>query len=185
MPPGVAVSEIARLTGMTTRTVYRDINALDEELGVPVLDEDAFREYRAAHALAPVLPVIRRLLVDGADDAGLVVAVGDAQAEWTEFRQALTDVGLAGAVKTSGAKGLHVFVPLKQLQALREKYGNAEWIWVWVDGQPITAAPLAANGGVIPATTAGNAYFGKLTFGAAGRHRINVYAGKHAGCTDG
>jgi proteasome accessory factor B len=33
---GVAVSEIAKLTGMTTRTVYRDINALDEELGVPV-----------------------------------------------------------------------------------------------------------------------------------------------------
>ena len=30
------MSEIARLTGMTTRTVYRDINALDEELGVPV-----------------------------------------------------------------------------------------------------------------------------------------------------
>ena len=41
------------------------------------LDEDAFRQYRAAHALAPVMPVIRRLLVDGADDAGLVVAVGD------------------------------------------------------------------------------------------------------------
>jgi proteasome accessory factor B len=33
---GVAVAEIAKLTGMTTRTVYRDINALDEELGVPV-----------------------------------------------------------------------------------------------------------------------------------------------------
>jgi predicted DNA-binding transcriptional regulator YafY len=33
---GVAVTEIARLTGMTTRTVYRDIKALDEELGVPV-----------------------------------------------------------------------------------------------------------------------------------------------------
>ncbi|HEY8169806.1 MAG TPA: non-homologous end-joining DNA ligase [Candidatus Limnocylindria bacterium] len=27
-------------------------------------------------------------------------------------RQALTDVGLSGAVKTSGAKGLHVFVPI-------------------------------------------------------------------------
>jgi DNA primase len=27
-------------------------------------------------------------------------------------RQALTDVGLTGAVKTSGAKGLHVFVPI-------------------------------------------------------------------------
>ncbi|HEX7196930.1 MAG TPA: WYL domain-containing protein [Candidatus Limnocylindria bacterium] len=33
---GVSVNEIARLTGMTTRTVYRDINALDAELGVPV-----------------------------------------------------------------------------------------------------------------------------------------------------
>ena len=33
---GVAVGEIARLTGMTTRTVYRDIRALEEELAVPV-----------------------------------------------------------------------------------------------------------------------------------------------------
>ncbi len=33
---GVPVAEIARLTGMTKRTVYRDINALDDELGVPV-----------------------------------------------------------------------------------------------------------------------------------------------------
>src|SRR6187397_3572032 len=40
---GVAVGEIARLTGMTTRTVYRDINALDEELGVPVFQADRGR----------------------------------------------------------------------------------------------------------------------------------------------
>jgi len=33
---GVAVTEIARLTGMTTRTVYRDIRALDEELAMPI-----------------------------------------------------------------------------------------------------------------------------------------------------
>lgn len=33
---GVAVAEIAELTGMTTRTIYRDIRALEEELGVPV-----------------------------------------------------------------------------------------------------------------------------------------------------
>ena len=33
---GVPVAEIARLTGMTTRTVYRDIRALEDELGVPV-----------------------------------------------------------------------------------------------------------------------------------------------------
>jgi predicted DNA-binding transcriptional regulator YafY len=33
---GVPVTEIARLTGMTTRTVYRDIRALEDELDVPV-----------------------------------------------------------------------------------------------------------------------------------------------------
>jgi len=51
--------------------------AIDPDRALPrlELDEDAFREYRAAHALAPVLPVIRRLLVYGADDTGLVVAV--------------------------------------------------------------------------------------------------------------
>jgi predicted DNA-binding transcriptional regulator YafY len=33
---GVPVSEIAGLTGMTTRTVYRDIKALEEELAMPI-----------------------------------------------------------------------------------------------------------------------------------------------------
>ncbi|HEX2140758.1 MAG TPA: WYL domain-containing protein [Candidatus Limnocylindria bacterium] len=33
---GVAVTEIAELTGMTTRTIYRDIRALEEELGMPI-----------------------------------------------------------------------------------------------------------------------------------------------------
>jgi predicted DNA-binding transcriptional regulator YafY len=32
----VPVADIARLTGMNTRTVYRDLRALDEELGVPI-----------------------------------------------------------------------------------------------------------------------------------------------------
>ncbi|AWB95148.1 transcriptional regulator [Agromyces badenianii] len=62
--------------------------SIDPDRALPSLelDEDAFREYRAAHALAPVLPVIRRLLVDGADDAGLVVAVGDSRGRllWVE-----------------------------------------------------------------------------------------------------
>jgi bifunctional non-homologous end joining protein LigD len=35
-------------------------------------------------------------------------------------RQALTDVGLAGAVKTSGAKGVHVFVPIDQDATLED-----------------------------------------------------------------
>ncbi|GAA1059756.1 GAF domain-containing protein [Agromyces bracchium] len=55
--------------------------AIDPDRALPriELDEDEFRAYRASHALAPVMPVIRRLLVDGTEDAGLVVAVGDAQ----------------------------------------------------------------------------------------------------------
>ena len=40
------------------------------------------------------------------DDFAVVVAVAHL------VRQALTDSGLAGAVKTSGAKGIHVFVPI-------------------------------------------------------------------------
>jgi predicted DNA-binding transcriptional regulator YafY len=33
---GVAVTDISKLTGMTTRTIYRDIKALEDELAVPV-----------------------------------------------------------------------------------------------------------------------------------------------------
>jgi len=35
---GVPVAEIAELTGMTTRTVYRDLKALQEELDVPIYE---------------------------------------------------------------------------------------------------------------------------------------------------
>jgi len=89
--------QTAIATGMvppTLRPVVRESwerairGAIDPDRALPhvELDEDAFREYRASHALAPVLPVIRRLLVDGADAAGLVVAVGDAHGRllWVE-----------------------------------------------------------------------------------------------------
>jgi predicted DNA-binding transcriptional regulator YafY len=33
---GVPVTEIAELTGMTTRTIYRDLRALEDELGMPI-----------------------------------------------------------------------------------------------------------------------------------------------------
>jgi bifunctional non-homologous end joining protein LigD len=46
--------------------------------------------------------------LDPPEGAGFGVVVQAAQL----IRQALTDAGMAGAVKTSGAKGLHVFVPL-------------------------------------------------------------------------
>ncbi|MCK8610450.1 GAF domain-containing protein [Agromyces sp. C10] len=79
---------------LSLRPVVRDSwerairGAIDPDRALPTidLDDDAFRAYRAGHALAPVMPVIRRLLVEGADDAGLVVAVGDAQGRllWVE-----------------------------------------------------------------------------------------------------
>lgn len=51
------------------------------------LDGETLREYRDAHPLAGVMPVIRRLLVDDIDDdTGLLVAVGDAAGRllWVE-----------------------------------------------------------------------------------------------------
>lgn len=50
------------------------------------LDDDTLDELRAAHPLEAAMPVIRRLLVDDAVDAGLLVAVSDAvgQLLWVE-----------------------------------------------------------------------------------------------------
>jgi bifunctional non-homologous end joining protein LigD len=44
----------------------------------------------------------------GADDFAMAVRAAQA------VRQALADIGLHGAVKTSGSKGLHVFVPVEE-----------------------------------------------------------------------
>jgi len=50
------------------------------------LDDDALEDIRAAHPLAAAMPVIRRLLVESATDAGLLVAVSDAAGQllWVE-----------------------------------------------------------------------------------------------------
>jgi DNA ligase D-like protein (predicted polymerase) len=55
--------------------------------------------YRPTHLILDLDP-------PGDDDFSAVVAVAHL------VRQALSDSGLAGAVKTSGAKGFHVFVPI-------------------------------------------------------------------------
>lgn len=49
-----------------------------EALAVVRLAEDALADIRAAHPLTEVMPVVRRLLVEDAADAGLLVAVSDA-----------------------------------------------------------------------------------------------------------
>ncbi|KQP57603.1 helix-turn-helix domain-containing protein [Agreia sp. Leaf283] len=67
---------------------------LDPELLLAALEvaEDELVDYRLAHPLASVLPVIRRLLVrDADDDSGMLVAVGDAMGRllWVDGDRAL------------------------------------------------------------------------------------------------
>ena len=67
-------------------------------------------EYHPTLGLAENIYQPTHLILDldppGDDDFAAVVAVAHL------VRQALSDSGLAGAVKTSGAKGIHVFVPI-------------------------------------------------------------------------
>ncbi len=53
----MAVTEIAELTGMTTRTVYRDIKALDEELGMPIFTAGRGRYGIEKKSFLPPLPL--------------------------------------------------------------------------------------------------------------------------------
>ena len=66
-------------------------------------------EYHPALALAGLdRPTHLILDIDPPEGAGFTPVVQAAQL----VRQALADLGLAGAVKTSGSKGVHIFVPL-------------------------------------------------------------------------
>jgi bifunctional non-homologous end joining protein LigD len=75
-------------------------------------------EYHPALVRADRPDRITHLVLDidppEADAFALAVRVAHA------VRQALSDVGLAGAVKTSGAKGLHVFVPITDAASLED-----------------------------------------------------------------
>lgn len=77
---------------------------LDPEQAVAAirLDDAALAAIRDAHPLAAGMPVIRRLLVDSAADAGLLVAVSDAAGQllWVEGNAALRSL----------AEGMH-FLP--------------------------------------------------------------------------
>lgn len=67
------------------RSVESGINPEDTRAPIRI-NEQALAEIRAAHPLSTVMPVIRRLLVDSAAEAGLLVAVSDAAGQllWVE-----------------------------------------------------------------------------------------------------
>lgn len=67
------------------RSVDSGINPEDSRAPIRI-HEEALAEIRAAHPLSAVMPVIRRLLVDSAAEAGLLVAVSDAAGQllWVE-----------------------------------------------------------------------------------------------------
>ncbi|RLV48807.1 GAF domain-containing protein [Nocardioides mangrovicus] len=99
MPPGTDPQELSRLLalahdafvdcgdpGSAVRQLVLDswrrsvASGLDPELAqAPIrLDDEELAAIREAHPLTSVMPVIRRLLVESAADAGLLVAVSDA-----------------------------------------------------------------------------------------------------------
>lgn len=80
--PVVADSwRLSRASGVSPDGVLPAVDLVDSEL----------EEYRSAHPLAAVMPLIRRLLIDEAEDAGAIVVVADADARllWVEGDAAL------------------------------------------------------------------------------------------------
>lgn len=91
-PAGLHLAGL-RLAGMIRDVVAESwerslaVHARPDSAAAPaVLAEDELLEARRGHPLASVLPIIRRLLVEPAADAGLIVAVGNAHGHllWVE-----------------------------------------------------------------------------------------------------
>lgn len=53
-PKGLMIEEIARLCDVSKRTTYRDLIALESELGVPIWEEGSKRGIVEGHFLPPV-----------------------------------------------------------------------------------------------------------------------------------
>jgi bifunctional non-homologous end joining protein LigD len=107
--------------------------------------------YRLDHRDRPTHLVLD---LDPPGDDGFRVAVQAAHA----VRRALGDAGLEGAVKTSGAKGVHVFVPLD---------GQASTEEVAVAGRALAARTERLDPALT--TTAGRGRFSSTPRGPAGR----------------
>jgi len=78
-------------------------------------------------------------------------------------RRALADAGLAGAVKTSGAKGLHVFVPLDDSVAIEDAAAATRALAAWTE----QLAPEVATTAYVRADRAGKVFVDSTRSGGA------------------
>ena len=118
-------------------------------------------EYHPALVLADRPDHVTHLVLDldppEGDAFPMVVRVAHA------VRQALTDVGLTGTVKTSGAKGLHVFVPIDREASIEDAAAATRAIAARaerLDGDIATTAFVKAERGgkvLVDATRVGGA----------------------------
>jgi len=82
--PVVADSwRLSRASGVSPDGVLPEVDLLDSDL----------EAYRSTHPLAAVMPLIRRLLIEEAEEAGAIVVVADADARllWVEGDAKLRD----------------------------------------------------------------------------------------------
>ncbi len=97
--------------------------------------------------------------LDPPEGDGFAMAVRVAHA----VRQALTDVGLTGAVKTSGAKGLHVFVPIDDAASLEESAAATRAI----AGRAARLDPTIATTAFVKADRGGKVFVDSTRVGGA------------------
>jgi hypothetical protein len=119
------------------------------------LTDDDLAEYRAAHPLAAVMPVVRRLLVEDATDADLIVAVSDAAGRllWVEGAPALRRRAermnfLEGALWSEAAAGTNAPGTALAMDHALQIFG-AEHLMSPVTPWSCTAAPIHAPDGAL------------------------------------
>ncbi len=116
---------------------------------------DALAAYRDAHPLAPLMPLVRSLLAEDAEEAGHIVAVGDAQGRllWVEGHHGLRHRAegmhfVAGALWSEGgagtnAPGTALATRKPVLIAASEHYGVQVHPWSCVAAPMVTQPSFA------------------------------------------
>jgi len=73
LPPADLVRQVVRDSWLRSQVSNVDVSAV----ALPFLAEDELDEYRNGHILAPLVPIVHRLLLKHTLEEGLIVAIGD------------------------------------------------------------------------------------------------------------